>query len=81
MIGERGAKISGGQRQRLGIARALYRNANLIVLDEPTNALDLETEKKVIESITSLEATIIMISHSDIFLKYFNKVIDLNDFK
>ena len=79
--GERGVKLSGGQRQRLGIARALYRNANLIILDEPTNALDEETEKKVIDSITNLEVTIIMISHSDTSLKYFNKVIDLNDFK
>ena len=79
--GERGVKLSGGQRQRLGIARALYRNANLIILDEPTNALDAETEKKVMDSITNLEVTIIMISHSDTSLKYFNKVIDLNDFK
>ena len=79
--GERGVKLSGGQRQRLGIARALYRNANLIILDEPTNALDEETENKVIDSLTNLEVTVIMISHSDTFLKYFNKVIDLNDFK
>jgi ATP-binding cassette subfamily B protein len=78
-VGERGVKLSGGQRQRLGIARALYRNANLIILDEPTNALDTETEKKVMDSITNLEVTIIMISHSDTSLKYFNKVIDLND--
>ena len=80
-IGERGVKLSGGQRQRIGIARALYRNANLIILDEPTNALDEETEKKVIDSITNLEVAVIMISHSDTSLKYFNKVIDLNDFK
>ena len=79
--GERGVKLSGGQRQRLGIARALYRNANLIILDEPTNALDEETEKKIMDSITNLEVTVIMISHSDTSLKYFNKVIDLNDFK
>lgn len=80
-IGERGVKLSGGQRQRIGIARALYRNENLIILDEPTNALDAETEKKVMDSITNLEVTIIMISHSDTSLKYFNKVIDLNDVK
>jgi len=80
-VGERGVKLSGGQRQRLGIARALYRNANLIILDEPTNALDGETENKIMDSIANLEVTIIMISHSDTSLKYFNKVIDLNDFK
>ena len=80
-VGERGVKFSGGQRQRLGIARALYRNANLIILDEPTNALDRETENKVMDSITNLEATIIMISHSDTSLEYFDKVINLDDFK
>ena len=80
-VGERGVKLSGGQRQRLGIARALYRNANLIILDEPTNALDGETESKVMDSITSLEVTVIMISHSNTSLKYFNRVIDLGDFK
>ena len=52
----------------------------MIILDEPTNALDTETEKKVMDSITNLEVTIIMISHSDTSSKYFNKVIDVNDF-
>lgn len=81
MTGERGVKLSGGQRQRIGIARSLYRNANLIILDEPTNALDEVTEKKVMHSIMNLDTTIIMISHSDTSLEYFDKVIDLNDFK
>ena len=80
-VGERGVKLSGGQRQRIGIARALYRSANLIILDEPTNALDADTEKKVMQSIINLDTTIIMISHSDTSLEYFDKVIDLNDFK
>ena len=79
-VGERGIKLSGGQRQRLGIARALYRNAKIIILDEPTNALDSETEKLVMDSITKLgkDTTIIMISHSDTSLKYFDKIIDLD---
>ena len=82
-VGERGVRFSGGQRQRMGIARALYRDAKLIILDEPTNALDAETEKLVMDSITKLskEITLIMISHSDTSLKYFDRVIDLNDFK
>jgi ABC-type multidrug transport system fused ATPase/permease subunit len=82
-VGERGVRFSGGQRQRMGIARALYRDAKLIILDEPTNALDVETEKLVMDSITKLskEITLIMISHSDTSLKYFDRIIDLNDFK
>jgi len=82
-VGERGIRLSGGQKQRIGIARALYRDANLIILDEPTNALDLETEKLVIDSITkfSKEITIIMISHSNNSLKYFDKIVDLDKFK
>ena len=64
----------------MGIARALYRNAQIIVLDEPTNALDNETENLVMNSITMLskDTTLIMISHSDTSLKYFDKIIDLD---
>jgi len=82
-VGERGVRLSGGQRQRLGIARALYRNANLIILDEPTNALDNETEKLVMDSISKLskDITLIMISHSNTSLKYFDKIIDLDKLK
>jgi len=82
-VGERGIRLSGGQKQRIGIARAFYRNSNLIIMDEPTNALDLETENLVIESIKSLSKniTVIMISHSNNTLKYFDKIIDLDKLK
>ncbi len=81
-VGERGVRLSGGQRQRLGIARALYRDANVIILDEPTNALDSETEKLVMDSITKLskDITLIMISHSNTSLETFDKIIDLDKF-
>ncbi len=64
-MGERGMKISGGQRQRLGIARALLSKPKLIVLDEATSALDGETEFKVTESLLKHkgQATIVMIAH------------------
>ena len=82
-VGERGVRLSGGQRQRVGIARALYRDAKVIILDEPTNALDTETEKLVMDSISQLskDITLIMISHSDRSLKYFDKIIDLDKLK
>ena len=82
-VGERGVRLSGGQKQRMAIARALYRDAKLIILDEPTNALDSETEKLVMNSISKLskDITLIMISHSDVSLKYFDRTIDLNKFK
>lgn len=58
--------LSGGQMQRIGIARALYRNPNLLVLDEATNSLDANTENEVIESLQSIRGrvTTVLIAHS-----------------
>ena len=65
IIGERGIRLSGGQRQRIGIARAFYRNTNIIVLDEATSALDYETEKNILDHITKIskDHTLIIITH------------------
>jgi ABC-type multidrug transport system fused ATPase/permease subunit len=64
-VGERGAKISGGQRQRLGIARAMFTNPKLLVLDEATSSLDGKTEADISDSITELKGnvTVILIAH------------------
>ena len=64
-IGELGAKLSGGQIQRIGIARMLYKNPEIIILDEATNALDEETELQILKSIEKFKQTktIIIITH------------------
>ena len=65
VIGERGVRMSGGQRQRLGIARAFYRNTNIVVFDEATSALDYETEKNILEHVSQYASdhTLIIITH------------------
>ncbi len=64
-IGDRGVRISGGQRQRLGIARALYHNPEILVFDEATSALDGETEKAVMDAVNSFHGrkTMVIIAH------------------
>ena len=82
-IGDRASKLSGGQAQRIGIARAMYSNAELIILDESTNSLDKKTEKKIIKNFFTLkkDKTIIIVSHHEINLKYCDKIIDLDNIK
>lgn len=66
-MGERGTRLSGGQVQRVGIARALYRNPDILVLDEATSALDPDTEAAVMETVNSLHGrrTIIIVAHGE----------------
>jgi ABC-type bacteriocin/lantibiotic exporter with double-glycine peptidase domain len=81
LIGENGAKISGGQIQRIGIARSLYRNNEILILDESTNSLDEETEKKFFKSLINLKGnrTIIIISHNKENLKNCDKIYNIKD--
>ena len=82
-IGEDGIKFSGGQRQRIGIARIILQNPDLLILDESTNALDLNTEKKIIEYFkkTKKNKIILLISHRKSVLKHCDKIIYLEDGK
>ena len=80
-VGERGAKLSGGQSQRLGIARALFRDNQILILDEATSALDEETQKRILRSIyrNMKEKTIITVSHRVNTLKFCKKIYKLTD--
>jgi ABC-type multidrug transport system fused ATPase/permease subunit len=81
VVGERGDTLSGGQRQRIGIARAVIRNSPIMILDEPTAALDTESEKLVIEGLERLMKgrTVIMIAHRLSTLRDADKIIVLKD--
>jgi ATP-binding cassette, subfamily B, bacterial PglK len=80
-VGERGVKLSGGQRQRIGIARALYKKSTVLIFDEATSALDSQTEKKIMNTIKSLdsELTILIIAHRISTLKDCDQIIDLSE--
>ena len=80
-VGPRGSKMSGGQRQRLGIARAMFTRPKLLVMDESTSALDAETELKVANSIESIPyaITLVTIAHRLSTVKKADKVVYIDD--
>jgi len=82
-IGEKGILISGGQRQRMALARAFYHDKQILVLDESTSALDDETEKEIIDEIglLSKDITLIMIAHRLSSLRHCNKIYQINEEK
>jgi ATP-binding cassette, subfamily B, bacterial PglK len=75
LLGDRGGKISGGQRQRVALARAFYLNRNVLILDEATNALDLQTETEIIKDLLALrnEITLIVVTHRPEIAKLFSR--------
>ena len=79
-IGERGSKLSGGQAQRIGIARAIYKNKNILIMDESTSSLDENTENELITSLREItsEMTLIIISHRKQILEICEKLINLD---
>ena len=80
LVGELGYKISGGEKQRISIARALYKNSQILIFDESFNSLDIDTKSIILEEIKNLSKlkTIIIISHNVNDLKDCDKIINLN---
>ena len=76
IVGEQGSRISGGEKQRLAIARALYFNSDLFIFDEPTSSIDQNTEIELIKVIKELKKTktIIIVSHKMSILEDCNKI-------
>lgn len=71
LVGEKGSKLSGGQLQRIGIARAIYSNPSIIIMDEPTSALDMETEKFILKNIKNVcKSTFLIVSHKEATLEH-----------
>jgi ATP-binding cassette subfamily B protein len=81
IVGERGVRLSGGQIQRIGIARALYKNADLLILDEATSALDNETESNVMKEINQMGSavTLVIVAHRLSTLKNCDTIIEFRD--
>ena len=80
-VGQKGINLSGGQLQRVGIARAFYRKSQILILDEATRSLDNSTENEIIETLLKKkdELTIIMISHKIENFKYCDTIIEIKD--
>lgn len=81
IIGDTSSNLSGGQEQRILLARALYKSPKILFLDEASSALDIETEKKINIEIRKLGITTIMISHRFDTIKMADRIIDLENFK
>ncbi len=82
LVGESGCRVSGGERQRIGIARALYRRPDILFLDEATSALDRESERNIHDTLARLsgrdkELTIVAIAHDEASLGYCDRIIEI----
>lgn len=80
-IGENGVMISGGQSQRIGIARAIYQDKDILIFDEATNQLDVKTESAILENLKKINKTIILITHRLNSLKNVDLIINVENNK
>ena len=80
-VGNDGVKLSGGEKQRIALARAIYKNPNIFFMDESTSALDLNTEQKIIKNLKTnfKDKTIILIAHRKTTINECDKIIKLEN--
>ena len=80
LLGEKGSQISGGEAQRIGIARAIYKKSKILVLDEFTSALDIENENKILEVLLKLKGkiTVVLVTHKQTVLDVCNKKVHMD---
>jgi ABC-type bacteriocin/lantibiotic exporter with double-glycine peptidase domain len=79
LLGEKGSKISGGEMQRIGLARALYKNPEIFILDEFTSSLDIKTELDILENISLIKKIFIIASHRRSAFKDCNKIYEISN--
>ena len=83
-IGEKGINLSGGQKARVGLARAVYANADIILMDDPISALDANVRKKVFDSVIQgilKTKTCLLVTHAIEFLQFADRIIVMKDGK
>ena len=78
-LGSKGIMVSGGEGQRISLARALYKNSEILFLDEFTSSLDSKTEKKIIENLSKINKTMIIVSHRLSSLIICDKIYEINE--
>ena len=83
ILGERGVTVSGGQKQRISIARALMKNAPILILDDSVSAVDVKTEKAILENLRNMRAnmTTLLIAHRVSTIEQMDKIVFIDDGK
>ena len=78
-LGSKGITVSGGESQRISLARALYKNSEILFLDEFTSSLDSKTEKKIIENLSKINKTMVIVSHKLSSLTICDKIYEIDE--